>query len=172
MEILEFEKIDSTQKKAIELIKKKKFKPWTVILAKEQTAGIGRKGNFWYAPKGGLYFSVILPQTKIEDVEILTNLAAFLVAKIIFKKFGQKPFIKFPNDVYLRNKKVCGILTQNIVFGKKIISVMGIGVNTNIEKFPPNLKRKATSLFLEFKKKIQNKKLLKEILQQLKKVLK
>ncbi|MBC7073786.1 biotin--[acetyl-CoA-carboxylase] ligase [Candidatus Parcubacteria bacterium] len=167
MRIFKFKKIDSTQKKAIEMIKTQKAKPWTVIFAETQKKGIGRKGNFWYSPKGGLYFSIILPPTKIEDVEILTNLAAFWISKVIFEKFHCKPLIKFPNDVYLNGKKVAGILTQNLIFGKKIFSVIGIGINTNIEHFPDDLKEKATSFFLEFGKKINNENFLKEILKEI-----
>ena len=170
MKILELKKIDSTQKKALQLAEKGE-KAWTVVLAKEQEFGIGRKSDFWYSPKGGLYFSIILPEKKIEDLEILTNLAAFLISKIIFEEFGEKPFIKFPNDVYLRGKKIAGILTQNVICGRKKISVLGIGLNTNIKNFPANLKEKATSLLLKFKKEVDNKKFLKRIIGDLKKAL-
>lgn len=174
MKIIKFEKIDSTQKKAKEIAAKKETKPWTVILAKEQTRGIGRKGNFWYSPKGGLYFSIILPKSKIEDLQTLTILAAFSVAKIIYENFKTKPFIKFPNDVYLNGKKICGVMMENIVgeCGEVKFSVMGIGLNTNINNFPKDLKETATSLKIEFKKSIANEKFLSEILNELKEQLK
>jgi BirA family biotin operon repressor/biotin-[acetyl-CoA-carboxylase] ligase len=171
MKILEFEKLESTQKKAKEIAKE--VEPWTVVLAKEQTGGYGRKGNFWYSPKGGLYFSVILPKTKIEDVQILTFLAAFCVAKVLNKEFGAKPFIKWPNDVWLNGKKICGILTENIILGKEIKnSIIGIGLNTNIEKFPKDLKNIATSIKIELKKEVDNIELMKKILEELKEKLK
>ena len=112
-----------------------------------------------------------MPEKKVEDLEILTNSAAFLISRIIFERFGEKPFIKFPNDVYLRGKKVAGILTQNVICGRKKNSVLGIGLNTNIKKFPANLKEKATSLFLEFKKEVGNKEFLRRIIEELKKTL-
>jgi BirA family biotin operon repressor/biotin-[acetyl-CoA-carboxylase] ligase len=167
MKILEFEKLESTQKKAKEIAKE--AEPWTVVLAKEQTGGYGRKGNFWYSPKGGLYFSVILPKTKIEDLQILTILAAFCVAKILKEDFKLEPFIKLPNDVWLNGKKICGILTENIIFGKEVkSSIIGIGLNTNIEKFPKDLENIATSIKIELKKEVDNKELLKKFLEELK----
>jgi len=167
MKILEFEKLESTQKKAKEIAKNSE--PWTVVLAKEQTGGYGRKGNFWYSPKGGLYFSVILPKTKIEDLQILTILAAFCVAKVLNEEFQVKPFIKLPNDVYVNGKKICGILTENIILGKEVKnSIIGIGLNTNIEKIPRDLENIATSIKIELKKEVDNKELLKKILEELK----
>jgi BirA family biotin operon repressor/biotin-[acetyl-CoA-carboxylase] ligase len=167
MKILEFEKLESTQKKAKEIAKE--AEPWTVVLAKEQTGGYGRKGNFWYSPRGGLYFSVILPKTKIEDLQILTILAAFCVAKILKEDFKLEPFIKLPNDVYVNSKKICGILTENIVLGKEVKnSIIGIGLNTNIEKIPRDLENVATSIKIELKKEVENKELLKKILEELK----
>jgi BirA family biotin operon repressor/biotin-[acetyl-CoA-carboxylase] ligase len=167
MKILEFEKLESTQKKAKEIAKE--AEPWTVVLAKEQTGGYGRKGNFWYSPKGGLYFSVILPKTKIEDLQILTILTAFCVAKILKEDFKLEPFIKLPNDVYVNGKKICGILTENIILGKEVKnSIIGIGLNTNIEKIPRDLENIATSIKIELKKEVENKELLKKIFEELK----
>jgi BirA family biotin operon repressor/biotin-[acetyl-CoA-carboxylase] ligase len=171
MKILEFEKLESTQKKAKEI--EKEVEPWTVVLAKEQTLGYGRKGNFWYSPRGGLYFSAILPKTKIEDLQILTILAAFCVAKILKEDFKLEPFIKLPNDVYVNGKKICGILTENIILGKEVKnSIIGIGLNTNTEKFPEDLENIATSIKIELKKEVENRKLLKKILEELKEKLK
>jgi BirA family biotin operon repressor/biotin-[acetyl-CoA-carboxylase] ligase len=167
MKILEFEKLESTQKKAKEIAKNSK--PWTVVLSKEQTGGYGRKGNFWYSPRGGLYFSVILPKTKIEDLQILTILTAFCVAKILKEDFNLEPFIKLPNDVYLNGKKICGILTENIIFGKEVRnSIIGIGLNTNIDQFPEDLKKIATSVKIELNKKVKNEEILKKILNEIK----
>jgi BirA family biotin operon repressor/biotin-[acetyl-CoA-carboxylase] ligase len=139
------------------------------VLAKEQTGGYGRKGNFWYSPKGGLYFSLILPKTKIEDLQILTVLAAFCVAKILKEDFKLESFIKLPNDVCVNSKKICGILTENMIFGKEVKnSIIGIGLNTNIEKFPKDLENIATSIKIELKKEVDNKELLEKILEELK----
>ncbi len=165
--VKEFEVLGSTQDFAKNL---REANPWTVILAKEQTQGRGRKGNEWYSPKGGLYFSVILPKTKIENLEILTYLSAFCVAKVIFEKLGLKVFIKFPNDIYFQGKKMGGILVENQISssGKVLRTILGIGLSTNIQVFPQSLQKKVTSLFLELKKPVNNEELFWGILKELK----
>jgi len=149
-----------------------KEKPWTVIWADEQTRGRGKEKRIWSSPRGGLYFSVVLPKSKIEDLQTLTILAAFVVAKVIKKNFNLEPFIKLPNDVWVNSKKIAGILTENVV-GKEVkFSVMGIGLNTNINKFPKDLEDMATSLKIELGREVDNEKILKEILKGLKEQLK
>jgi len=169
MKIIEYKTVSSTQTAAKKL---KSPRPWTIVLAQEQKSGYGRKKTGWFSPRGGLYFSVILPKSQIEDLQTLTILAAFVVAQIIKEDFGLEPFIKLPNDIYINQKKVAGILTENI-FGKEIkLSVMGIGLNTNIEKVSKNLEKKATSLRIELGKRIDDKKILRQIIDGLKKQLK
>jgi len=80
--------------------------------------------------------------------------------------------IKLPNDVRLKEKKVAGILTENII-GKEVkVSIIGIGLNTNIDRLPRDLEDIATSLKIELGKKVDNKKLLKEIVLGIKEQLK
>lgn len=169
MKIIKYKIVSSTQTAAKKL---KNPRPWTIVLAQEQKEGYGRKKTEWFSPKGGLYFSVILPKSQIEDLQTLTILAAFVVAQIIKEDFGLEPFIKLPNDIYINQKKVAGILTENII-GKEIkFSVMGIGLNTNIEKVSKNLEKRATSLRIELGKRIDDKKILRQIIDGLKKQLK
>lgn len=171
MEILSYGKINSTNLKAKELAKKG-AKPWTIVLAKEQSSGYGKSKKIWSSPAGGLYFSVILPKSNIEDLQTLTILAAFIIAKVIKENFKLEPLIKLPNDVLLEGKKICGILTENVV-GKDVkFSVMGIGLNTNVEKIAPELKNIATSIKMEIGKKVDNEKILKQIIGELKHQLK
>lgn len=168
MKILEFEKLDSTQKKAKEIALKNP-EPWTTILAKEQTAGFGRKGDSWYSPRGGLYFSTILPKSKIENLQALTIFTAFLVAKIIKEDFNLEPLIKLPNDILVNGKKICGILIENLILGREVkCSILGIGLNTNIEKFPKDLENSATSLKIELVREVDNREILKKIIGNLK----
>lgn len=183
MIIKNYKTLTSTNLKAKEIALKGSA-PWTVIVGKEQIKGYGRKGTPWSSPEGGLYFSVILPKSDIEDLQTLTILAAFICAKIIKENFNLEPFIKLPNDVLINGKKVCGILTENIIgvpassikrtkkkenVIKDIkVSIIGIGLNTNIEKFPKELEDKATSLKIELGKKVDNQKILKQIIEELK----
>lgn len=169
-EIKNFETLDSTNIKAKELIAGGAG-PWTVVAAERQNAGYGRKGEGWYSPKGGLYFSVVLPKSNIDDLQTLTILAAVIVAKTVKEKFGVEPFIKLPNDVFLNGKKICGILTENVLGRDVKSSVIGIGLDTNIEKFPPELENTATSLKMELNQDIDNKMILEQIIKELKRQL-
>ncbi len=171
MQIKSFKVLPSTNQKAKELAKKG-AKPWTAIVAKEQSAGYGKKKVFWFSPPGGLYFSVILPKSQIEDLQTITVLAAFIVTKTIKDNLLLEPLIKLPNDVLLNGKKIAGILTENIIGRDVKLSVIGIGLNTNINKFPKDLEDGATSLKIELDKEIDNQKILEEIVLGLKEQLK
>ena len=168
MLIKQYSTIDST----LLLAKKIKPKPWTVIVALEQENGYGRKGGVWYSPRGGLYMTIVLPNIEIKNCQILTFLAALAVAEVIKDDFKIEPFIKLPNDIWVQGKKIAGILTENIISSGKIkFSIIGIGLNTNIKKFPSNLKKQATSLEIVLNKKINNINLLKKIVNKLQKSL-
>ncbi len=185
--IQNYKTLPSTNLKAKKLAKKG-FEPWTVVVAEKQTGGYGRKKAAWSSPKGGLYFSIILPKSDIDDLQTLTVLAAFICAKTIKENFNLEPFIKLPNDVWINGKKVAGILTENVIgvsanprptlskieeAGKNVkLSVMGIGLNTNIRKFPKDLENIATSLKIELGKEVDNRKILKQIIKGLKEQLK
>ncbi len=171
MEIKRFSQLKSTNLKAKELASKG-AEPWTVVVTEKQTAGYGRKRSGWFSPKGGLYFSVILPKSQIEDLQTITILAAFIVAKVIKGKFNLEPFIKLPNDVWVSGKKIAGILTENIIGSEVKLSVMGIGLNTNVGKFEKELENSATSLRIETGKETDNEQIMVEILQGLKEQLK
>lgn len=166
MQVKKFEKIESTNQKAKEF----SSDPWTVVLAIEQETGYGRKGDIWFSPKGGLYFSVVLPKSNIDDLQTLTILAAFSIAKVIKENYGLEPLIKLPNDILINGKKVCGILTENVIGEKIKSSVMGIGLNTNINSFPKTLN--ATSLKKELGEDVDNEMILEKIVLELKKQLK
>ncbi len=186
MEIKRFSQLKSTNSKAKELASKG-AEPWTVVVSEKQTAGYGRKKSGWFSPKGGLYFSVILPKSQIEDLQTITILAAFIVAKVIKERFSLEPFIKLPNDIWVNGKKIAGILTENIIVGRMLnisggvapaigsevkLSVMGIGSNTNVGKFEKELENSATSLRIETGKETDNEQIMVEILQGLKEQLK
>jgi BirA family biotin operon repressor/biotin-[acetyl-CoA-carboxylase] ligase len=138
--------------------------PWTVVIAKTQENGHGQKGKSWFSPRGGLYFSVILPKAGIKDLQVITILTAFVISKVIKERFQVEPMIKLPNDVYLNGKKFCGILTENVICGEDIFSVVGIGIDTDIREFPNELADIATSIWLETGKDVDNDILLEEII--------
>ena len=113
-----------------------------------------------------------MPKSTIEDLQTLTLLAAFVVARVIKESFGVEPMIKLPNDVYLNQKKIAGILTETVVGRNVKFSIMGFGLNTNFNKFPKDLENIATSLKIELGKEVDNKKLIRQIIKGIKQQLK
>ena len=165
--IIEFKELPSTNLKAREIIEQG-CEPWTVVVAKKQNSGHGTKGKEWFSPEGGLYFSVVLPSANIKDLQILTLLSAFAVASTIKKKFNLEPMIKLPNDVFINRKKFCGILTENIVKGDEVKSVIGIGIDTNISNYPDDLSQIATSILIEKKLEVNNEEVMKKVVESIK----
>lgn len=109
-----------------------------ILLAEEQTSGRGRQGRTFVSPAGGLYLSLLLhPDLPFDKLSLLTPLAAVAVCQAVEQLCGLCPQIKWVNDVFLGNRKVCGILTES-AFGqfaeKPDYSVVGIGVNLNLDR--------------------------------------
>ena len=124
----------------------------TVVVAEEQTAGKGRSGRSWESPAGeNIYMSILLrPDCKPEKAPMLTLVMAYSVAQVIQTQGFSEVQIKWPNDLVLSGKKICGILTEMQMSGSEIDSVVvGVGINVNTRKFPSDLEDKATSLYLE-----------------------
>ena len=143
----------------------------TVVLAQRQTSGRGRLSRKWISPEGGLWFSIILrPKMLLEDSNLLNVLAPVPICRVIRDKLGLNAAIKWPNDILIDGKKVCGILIENsIMSGKFEFSVIGVGINTNIcpLSLPRELEDKATSLKYELNQEIDNDKFLESILSEI-----
>lgn len=129
-------------------------KEGTVIIAEEQTAGRGRTGKQFYSPKGtGIYISILLrPDIPAEESLFLTTSAAVATARAIEDVSDKRALIKWVNDIYLEDKKTCGILTEgafNVETGKLDYAIVGIGINVCIPGggFPDNIKDIATAIF-------------------------
>ena len=155
-----FKSLPSTQDKAKEFAKKGLSN--IVIVADTQTKGRGRFKRKWYSDKGGLWMSILLNPSNIENVQYLTFAAAIAVVKSIKKLTRLDTKIKWPNDVHYEGNKLCGILTEGI-FGKENFIVVGIGVNVNQDKFSNEIKDIATSLKILKKKTVNIEKLTKNI---------
>ncbi len=124
----------------------------TVIVADRQEQGRGRFGRSFFSPLGtGLYMSVILRPAFSPDCALyITTAAAVAVAETVEELTDESAQIKWVNDVYLRGKKVCGILTEGAMDGDALhFAVLGIGVNLTPppEGFPAELRNKAGTLF-------------------------
>lgn len=144
----------------------------TVVLANRQTGGRGRKGKSFYSDsENGIYMSVLLrPDIPVSKAVSITTCAAVSVCRAIEKLFKVKTSIKWVNDIYINNKKVCGILTEastDAKTGKPEYIILGIGVNVCAPKndFPKELKDIAGSILNnDYEIEINKCKLIAEIL--------
>jgi len=136
-----------------------------VIISDVQTSGRGRKNRNWSSPEGGLWFSVILyPDIPPQKGMLLTMASSVAVAQAIKDIAGLNPIVKWPNDLLLNDKKICGILTElNAEIDRINYAVVGMGVNVN-NPIDENLKESATSLAQEIGSEVSRIKLLRSIL--------
>ncbi len=164
--IYHFDLIDSTNIKAKELAPIEE--EGTVIVAEEQTMGKGRLGRTWVSQKGkGIYMSMILkPKVDMMKVSRITLIGAAAV-HLALKEIGIKSKIKWPNDILVGDKKICGILTEmNCDLDKVNYVIMGIGINVNLgeDEIPKELREKATSLKIFSGKSVDKERLFKLVL--------
>lgn len=139
----------------------------SVYVADCQTAGRGRRGRAWESPAGeNLYFSLLLRPTFMPDkASMLTLVMAMAVAEAV-RSYGAEAYIKWPNDIVLHGKKLCGILTEMHLQPRgSYFVVVGVGVNVGKKEFPPEIAHIATSLWAEKNIRINREELLEKILQ-------
>jgi BirA family biotin operon repressor/biotin-[acetyl-CoA-carboxylase] ligase len=151
-EIIHFDTIASTNTKAKELADKGALEG-TVIISEEQSGGRGRLGREWTSPKyKGVWMSIILrPQVNPNEISKVTQVAAAAVVKA-GQQMGYDLYVKWPNDIIMNDKKICGILTEMSGELNQInYVVLGIGVNANLNigDFPDDLREKASSIKIE-----------------------
>jgi BirA family biotin operon repressor/biotin-[acetyl-CoA-carboxylase] ligase len=121
----------------------------TIVIANEQEAGRGRNGRSWHSPAGaGFYGSILLrPPIAQREAQFLTFVAAIAVAEAIASFGVRKIEIKWPNDILVAGKKVCGILVETSLFADTVEwVVVGIGINVTREGVPAGSASAATSL--------------------------
>lgn len=167
-EIFYFPSIDSTNTKASQLAEEG-YPTGTLVVAERQESGKGRRGRNWASPEGnGIFMTLILkPEINPNNASMLTLVAALAVSKAITKCTGRPAGIKWPNDIVMNGKKVCGILTEKSAqFDYVNHIVIGIGINVHNESFPEELSHMATSLYLESKEHFNRAALIEEILEQ------
>lgn len=150
-EVLYFDTIDSTNTKAQELAEKG-YPSGTLVVADKQESGKGRRGRSWVSPSGtGIFMTLMIkPDINPNNASMLTLVAALAVAKAITSVTGEDAMIKWPNDIVVNGKKVCGILTEmNAQFDYINHIVVGIGINVHNESFPEEISQMASSLMIE-----------------------
>ncbi|MBQ6897575.1 MAG: biotin--[Clostridia bacterium] len=139
----------STNNDIKDIIKKSGSPVFSAVTAERQTAGRGRLGRSFLSPVGGLYFSASYPLTgKEANIPFLTLLAGLAVNEAIRELTGINTLIKWPNDIYLNNKKLCGILTELVTF-RGLTAIVGIGLNLTETDFPEEIRDIATSFAKE-----------------------
>lgn len=142
----------------------------TVIVAESQSSGRGRRGSQWISPPGrNLICSLIWrPTSALETWPRLTHAVAVAIAESL-EQLGLHPQIKWPNDIYLSGRKVCGILLESAGNAHGMFVVIGFGLNVNLraEEFPEELTTSATSLQIETERVWDRDELLRTILTQI-----
>jgi len=157
--LIVLDEIDSTNTYALEQLRQHGLTAdGTVVFAEHQTAGRGRLGRQWQSPRGAsLLFTVLLVEQRstgrsIESASQLTMLGAIAVAEAIRNSTDVEPVIRWPNDLYVKDRKLVGILIETRDWSSGLLATaMGIGVNCLQQPahFPPGLARPATSLDIE-----------------------
>jgi len=158
-EVLFFNKLGSTSSKAERLINSNTANGNFLCMAGEQTSGRGRGKNSWLSPTGGIWLTAALYGFNFQsNITIFTGICIHKTLSELFPSISDKLKIKWPNDIYLDNKKLCGILSSNLT-GRKY-HLIGIGLNTNIGELDERMAPNATSLQIELGKLVDNEKLL------------
>lgn len=142
----------------------------TLVVAEEQTAGRGRRGRSWSSSKGqGIWVSLLLQSSLPADrLPWLTLLAGIAVVEAVQAAGLRDAWLKWPNDVWVERRKLCGILTE--VAGQRqgaTAVIIGIGVNIHQESFPAEIAASATSFYRETGRRIYRAALLADILHRL-----
>ncbi len=149
IEIKVFDRIDSTNSEAKRAVGAG-LTADAVFVANCQTAGRGRRGKDFYSPAGtGLYFTAVLhPEVRLDEATAITSATAVAVAKILEEETKKDPKIKWVNDIFIDNKKVCGILTEavsDLESNAVQAIIIGVGINLTTKEFPTDIKGIAAS---------------------------
>lgn len=141
------EEIDSTNSEAKRMFLEGNAGTW-LIAAKRQSSGRGRLGRSFYSPEGsGVYFSILVPVVgELPNAVSLTCAAAVAVMRAVRKLTGKQTAIKWVNDLFYAERKVCGILCEAVTVGAVQSLIIGIGINLKSAEFPKELQSIAGTL--------------------------
>lgn len=160
--VLYFNKLGSTSSKAERMINSNTAQGNFLCLAAEQSSGKGRGKNSWFSPTGGLWLTAALYGFNFQsNITIFTGICIHKTLTELFPSISDNLQIKWPNDIYLNDKKLCGILSSN--FSGRKYHLIGFGMNTNIEELDEILAPNATSLQIELNRSVDNEEVLTRI---------
>ncbi len=162
--IINLDKCSSTNT----LLKEKKdsYPSYTVLRCKKQIKGKGRWGREWFSlTEKGLYFSILIHDIEHEEIRLFPLIITLALLRF-FEELKLLPQYQWPNDIYIKGKKISGILSEGINKGEKTSLIIGVGININHNRddFPEELRDKATSLKILKKRIFQTTAILKRIL--------
>lgn len=145
--LLRLESIDSTNLEAMRQAKAGAPEGFCIV-AREQTRGRGRLDRTWQSPKdAGLYFSIVLrPKFELGRWPLISLMSALAVSEALAKTFNLHVDIKWPNDVCVNERKLCGILAETVETDNGMAAIVGIGINLRQGNFPAELKSITTSV--------------------------
>ncbi len=131
MKLIELDTTDSTNLETFRLLKSKVSERIAVV-ARSQSGGIGRDGRHWKSPTGGLWMSIGWLTTKDDPaLRCISLVAGAIISEVLDHAYHVSTFIKWPNDLLVANRKLCGILCQTQSFEDQNAVVVGIGMNVN-----------------------------------------
>lgn len=146
----------------------------SVVISEKQTDARGRSGKAWESPIGGIWLSIILqPNVDYSKLPLITLATGVAVAKALEKIGIENSEIKWPNDIMINDKKVCGILTEAVTKFNTIENVIigvGIDANLNIEDFPEELKNGTTTIANELGRKEDENTIIRIFLEEFEKI--
>jgi BirA family transcriptional regulator, biotin operon repressor / biotin---[acetyl-CoA-carboxylase] ligase len=141
-----------------------------VIIAEEQTGGVGRMGRAWVSPSGGIWVTIVLkPHVPVDHIFMITMAGSIAVARAIRKEFNIGALIKWPNDIFIGNKKVAGLLLELSAEADEVhhcLLSIGIDVNVPVSNFSPELRDQITSISAEIGHEVDRASFLARILKE------
>ena len=161
-----FSRIDSTNQYA-KRIAEEGAPDGTLIIADEQTAGKGRSGRTWVTPPAeAIAFTLLLrPKLSPDRISMVTLVMGLAVTNAVNSLYGVSAGIKWPNDVVIKGRKLCGILTEMSAEVRQVnYIVIGVGINANLTSFPEEIREIATSLRLELSRDINRAELIARVM--------
>jgi BirA family biotin operon repressor/biotin-[acetyl-CoA-carboxylase] ligase len=142
----------------------------TVVIAEQQSGGVGRMGRPWVSPSGGIWITIILkPHVPIDHIFMITMAGSIAVARAIRKEFDLGALIKWPNDIFIGNKKVGGLLLELSAEADTVhYCLLGIGIDVNVplDNFTPELRKLITSISAETGREVDRAAFLARILKE------
>ena len=161
-EVLYFNKLNSTSLKAERLINSNTAQGNFLCLAGEQSSGRGRGKSSWLSPAGGLWLTAALYGFSFQsNITIFTGICIHKTLSKLFPSISNNLKIKWPNDIYLNDKKLCGVLSRKLSSRK--YHLIGIGINSNVTELDEILAPNATSLQIELNRPVDDEDILTRI---------